>query len=80
MSGTSSRISAVALYPLRLLKHCTVGRFRGSGGGSLLNLKSLNYVLVCYSLSFVSIMQVFKCSYSQICSFIVKFKGELVKK
>ena len=39
-----------------LTSWCTVGRFRGSGGGSFLNLKSLNYVLVCYSLSFVSIM------------------------
>lgn len=38
----------------------------GQVGGSLLSIPSLNYVLVCYSLSFVSIKQVFKCSYSQI--------------
>ena len=48
-------------------------------GGSVIYIKSLNYVLVFYSLSFVSIKQVFKCSYSLIRGFIAKFEGKVLK-
>ena len=52
----------------------------GQVGGSVIYIKSLNYVLVFYSLSFVSIKQVFKCSYSLILDFIVKFEDKVIKK